>query len=76
MTAKPTDLIIPVTTPYAHALANILCPGLGTSIAACVNPEGFNWRLLALGFFIHFLYFMSFASYPVHMFIACVFVFC
>ena len=76
MTAKATDLIVPVTTPYAHAAVNVLCPGLGTSIAACVNPEGFNGRLLGLGFLIHFVFFLSFASYPVHLFIACAFVFC
>ena len=76
MTAKASDLIVPVTTPYVHAAVNVLCPGLGTSIAACVNPEGFNGRLLGLGFLIHFVFFLSFASYPVHMFIACVCVFC
>ena len=75
MTTKATDLIVPVTTPYVLAVVNILCPGLGTMIAACVNPEGFNGRLLGLGFLIHFLFILSFVSYPVLMAIACVFVF-
>ena len=76
MTAKATDLIVPVSSPYLLCAANVLMPGLGTCISACVNPDGFNKKVLGLGFLIHFIFFMGFAQWPVHLCIAAVLVWC
>ena len=69
--AKVNDMVVPVATPYLLCGANILIPGLGTCISACVNDVGFNAKTLGLGLLIHFIFFVGFAQWPVHMFIAC-----
>ena len=70
--SKATDLIAPVQTPYLLCGANVLMPGLGTMIQACVNAEGFNRKTFGLGLFIHFLFFLGFAQWPVHACLAAV----
>ena len=60
--AKVQDLVVPVATPYLLCGANILVPGLGTCIQACVNDQGFNPKVLGLGFLIHFIFFVGFAQ--------------